>query len=425
MTRSLNFRQRNRLLCGAVVALSLLLIRQSFAADLVWPQSRSETKPWSRWWWLGSIVTEDGLRTEMKKYADAGLGGLEITPIYGVRGEEDQFIQYLSPKWVDRFEFVLTEAKRLGMQIDMNHGTGWPMGGPWVTPDDTCKYLAHQTITVKPGEQVKEPIVINDAGLVAFVGRKRVPISQLKEPFSDNPDLQEMAIDQLRMPGSLKLVALMAYPEKAGAPLNLTEKVSADGKLDWIAPADAGAWTLYALFQGLHSRMVKRAAPGDEGHVPDHFSAQAMRDYFARFDEALNGRDLSGFRAFFNDSYEVDDGTRGEANFTPKFFEEFQRRRGYDLREHLPALFATRPSDENSRVLCDYRETISDLLLDCFTGEWHKWAAQHGKIVRNQSHGSPANVLDLYAVVDIPDANRACLWRSPSPTKWPVQFGPC
>jgi alpha-L-rhamnosidase len=402
MTRSHNSRQRNRLLCGAAVALSLLLIHQSLAADLAWPQTTNETKPWSRWWWLGSIVTEDGLRSEMKKYADAGLGGLEITPIYGVRGEEDQFIQYLSPKWVDRFEFVLGEAKRLGMQIDMNHGTGWPMGGPWVTPDDTCKYLAHQTITVKPGEQVKEPIVMNDAGMVAFVGKKRVPITQLVEPFGSNPDLQEMAIDQLRMPGSLKLVALMAYPEK-GAALNLTEKISAEGKLDWTAPTDAGSWTLYAMFQGLHSRMVKRAAPGDEGHVPDHFSAEAMGHYFAKFDEVLKGRDLSGFRAFFNDSYEVDDGTRGEANFTPKFFEEFQRRRGYDLREHLPALFATQPSDENSRLLCDYRETISDLLLDNFTGEWHKWAAQHGKVIRNQSHGSPANVLDLYAAVDIPE----------------------
>jgi hypothetical protein len=373
------------------------------AADLAWPTTTNETKPWSRWWWLGSITTEDGLKTAMEKYAAAGLGGLEITPIYGVRGYEDQFITFLSPLWVDRLSFVLEQGKRLGLGIDMNHGTGWPMGGPWVTPDDTCKYLAHKTFTVKAGEKLSEPMTMNDAGLVAFAGKKRVPISQLKEPFGENQDLQEMAIDQLRMPGPLKLVALMAYPEKNGTPLNLTDKVAADGQLDWTGPDDSGSWTLYALFQGLHSRMVKRAAPGDEGHVPDHFSAEAMRHYFARFDEALAGRNLSGFRAFFNDSYEVDDGTRGEANFTPKFFGEFQRRRGYDLREHLPALFATQPSDETNRVLCDYRETVSDLLFDNFTTEWHNWAANHGKIVRNQSHGSPANILDLYAAVDIPE----------------------
>src|SRR5260221_13605849 len=83
--------------CAAVV-------NSAHAADLAWPKVTEETKPWSRWWWLGNIVTEDGLKSEMEKYASAGLGGLEITPIYGVRGKEDQFINYLSPQWVDRFE---------------------------------------------------------------------------------------------------------------------------------------------------------------------------------------------------------------------------------------------------------------------------------------------------------------------------------
>src|SRR5215475_6250193 len=80
------------------------------AAELAWPAVTEETKPWARWWWLGNIVTDDGLKSEMQKYAAVGLGGLEITPIYGVRGKEDQFIQYLSPQWVDRFEFALGQA---------------------------------------------------------------------------------------------------------------------------------------------------------------------------------------------------------------------------------------------------------------------------------------------------------------------------
>src|ERR1700690_2781750 len=77
------------------------------AAELAWPAVTNETRPWSRWWGLGSITTEDGLGSAMEQYAAAGLGGLEITPLYGVRGEEDKFIQYLSPQWVARFVFVL------------------------------------------------------------------------------------------------------------------------------------------------------------------------------------------------------------------------------------------------------------------------------------------------------------------------------
>src|SRR5690606_8750135 len=58
---------------------------------------------------------------------------------------------------------------------------------------------------------------------------------------------------------------------------------------------------------------------------------------------------------------------------------------------------------KNTRVLCDYRETISELVLDNFTQTWKKWAHNYSAIVRNQAHGSPSNILDLYAVVDIPE----------------------
>src|SRR5215467_4225509 len=101
------------------ISLALCCLTATRADDLAWPKVTSETKPWSRWWWLGSAVSEDGLRSEMEKYAAAGLGGLEITAIYGVRGREDEFISYLSPKWADRFEFVLQQGKRLGLGIDM------------------------------------------------------------------------------------------------------------------------------------------------------------------------------------------------------------------------------------------------------------------------------------------------------------------
>jgi hypothetical protein len=34
----------------------------------------------------------------------------------------------------------------------------------------------------------------------------------------------------------------------------------------------AGKWKLIALFEGLHGKMVERAAPGGEGRAIDHFS---------------------------------------------------------------------------------------------------------------------------------------------------------
>jgi len=46
--------------------------------------------------------------------------GVEITPIYGVRGREDDFIPFLSPRWIDVFLHTLKEAKRLGLGVDQD-----------------------------------------------------------------------------------------------------------------------------------------------------------------------------------------------------------------------------------------------------------------------------------------------------------------
>ena len=76
-----------------------------------WPEVTNECKPWTRWWWMGSAVNPGGLSYNMKLYKEAGFGGLEITPIYGVKGYEGQFIDFLSPQWIGMLEFTLKEIE--------------------------------------------------------------------------------------------------------------------------------------------------------------------------------------------------------------------------------------------------------------------------------------------------------------------------
>ncbi|UOG73278.1 glycoside hydrolase family 2 protein [Hymenobacter tibetensis] len=371
-----------------------------------WPAITQQTKPWTRWWWEGSAVNKEDLTRLLTQYQQAGLGGVEITTIYGVKGAENQFINFLEPKWMDMLTHTLTEAGRLGMGVDMAQASGWPFGGPWVTQEDACKYVASQTYSLKGGEQLKEPVRFVQQPILRVIG-PRVDIKQLVEPITKNPDLQLRAFDQVRFEKPLPLQALMAYSDK-GQTLDLTSKVAADGKLNWTAPA--GNWTLYGVFQGWHGKMVERAGPGGEGDVIDHFSKTATDNYLRYFDQAFKGRDVKPVRAFFNDSYEVDD-AQGESNWTPQLFAEFQKRHAYDLRQHLPALFGKASEDENKRVLSDYRETISELLLENYTKTWATWAKTHDALIRNQAHGSPANILDLYAATDIPETEGQDLVR--------------
>jgi hypothetical protein len=391
-----------------------------------WPAANRETKPWSRWWWHGSAVTKEGITAEMEAYKKAGLGGLEITPIYGVYGKEEQFVDYLTPQWMELLIHTMKEAERLDMGIDMATGTGWPFGGPWVDDSDACKNLEHKVYDLSAGESLEEKIFFVQEPFVRAVGsqiyevhdttiskesvagtlkeplqsgKPEMRIDDLVEPVAANKNLQALALDQVKFKKPLPLQALMAYSD-SGRILDLTSKVDKAGVLDWVAPE--GHWKLYAVFMGWHGKMVERAGPGGEGNVIDHFSAPALGNYLARFDKAFENYNLSSLRAFFNDSYEVDD-ARGNADWTPLLFEEFKKRRGYDLKSHLPALFRQDVSDLNERVLCDYRETISELVLENFTFRWKKWAHGKNALVRNQAHGSPSNILDLYATVDIPE----------------------
>jgi hypothetical protein len=374
---------------------------------------------------MGSAVDHAGLSADLESLHAAGLGGVEITPIYGVAGTESRFVPYLSNEWVGQLEYTLGEAARLDLGVDMATGTGWPFGGPWVGELDASRTLAYRTWTLEAGARLTEPVTLVQRPLVRATGNQiyevaeavapgaagaqpprrpgtSIQISDLRDPVETTPNLQALALEQVRFAKPLPLAALVAYSRsRSGEIIDLTSRVSKTGTLDWVAPA--GTWTIYGVFLGWHGKLVERAAPGGEGNVIDHFSRDAIRHYLGRFDRAFAAHPLNGLRAFFNDSYEVDD-AQGQADATPSFFSEFQRRRGYDLKRRLPDLFDGAGTDDvSSRVLADYRQTISDLLLDTFTTEWRAWAKARGAIVRNQAHGSPANLLDLYAASDIPE----------------------
>src|SRR5438128_713645 len=120
-----------------IIFLSVICL-QSYA-QLKWPAITTTTKPWTRWWWEGSAVNKTDLTYNLEQFNNAGLGGVEITPIYGIYGREKEFIDFLSPKWMEMLDHTLSEGKRLRLGVDLANATGWPFGGPWVTDDDASK----------------------------------------------------------------------------------------------------------------------------------------------------------------------------------------------------------------------------------------------------------------------------------------------
>lgn len=331
----------------------------AFSQPSPWPEVTKESKPWSRWWWMGNAVDEGTLGELMRQYHDAGLGGLEIAPIYGAKGYEDRYIPYLSPRWMEVLQYTVNEADRLGMGIDLTTGTGWPFGGPQVSPNEAAAKAVFRIFQLEGGKAFDHKIIPDD-------------------PRQQTNGLQ----------------SLTAYNEQ-GKAFIITDRVNEDGTLLW--KPENGRWELYAVFSGNTGQQVKRAAPGGEGYTLNHFSKEALDVYLTRFDEAFAGHP-QGIRAFYNDSYEV-----YGADWTPDLYAEFEKRRGYDLRLHIRDLLSDDTTARVARLKSDYRQTISEMLLNNFTLPWTAWAHRYGSKTKNQAHGSPANLLDLYAAVDIPE----------------------
>ena len=144
-------------------------------------------------------------------------------------------------------------------------------------------------------------------------------------------------------------------------------------------------------------QQVKRAGPGGQGPMMDPFSTEAMDAFlapFAVFDAPGAAKPLH----VYHDSWEY-----YGAGWSPKLFEAFRAKRGYDLRDHLKELAGLGDREEVARIKCDYRETLSDLVIDDVFPRWVDWAHKRGIGVRNEAHGTCANWLDFYALADCPE----------------------
>ena len=297
--------------CVALIFIALCTaLPAAETPTLGWPEITRDNKPWTRWWWPGSAVDRPNLTRQLEQFAAAGLGGVEVTPIYGAKGYEARYIDYLSPQWVAMLEHTGRETQRLNLGLDMATGTGWPFGGPSVPASD-----ANTKAVLKNGKIVGEPT----------------------------------------------------------------------------------------------RQAVKRPAPGGEGLVLDPYSPGAVTRYLSKFDQSFTANKLPPglVRGQFHDSFEY-----YGANWTTQLPEVFRQMHGYDIQDYAPALLARSSSDNTKldqealgretlgRIKSDYRATLAELHLN-YLRTWVKWSHDHGYIVRNQSHGAPGNLLDLYANADI------------------------
>lgn len=146
-------------------------------------------------------------------------------------------------------------------------------------------------------------------------------------------------------------------------------------------------------------RKVGQMGPDVDGLVMDPYSKDAVESLLKAYSDAF---DRKGVEIPDHMHHGVADYTG--AGWTPDMFPAFLAKRGYDLRDVLSEFAGAGDRETAARVKCDYRETLSDLMIEDVFPLWTAWCQERSIRTSLQPHGASANVLDLYAVADMPDA---------------------
>lgn len=95
-------------------------------------------KPWTRWWWFNTTMTDEQVRSQLDWLRANGFGGVELAFVYPLPRRER------GPKWLSRdWSELVASAKRhcdaLGLGCDITFGTLWPFGDSKVSPRDASR----------------------------------------------------------------------------------------------------------------------------------------------------------------------------------------------------------------------------------------------------------------------------------------------
>src|SRR5690606_32633238 len=101
--------------------------------------------PYTRWWWPGNDVGKRELKREIRMFADNGFAGVEIQPLtVGIDPDgnrTEKVYSWDTPSFYDHIKTVMKAARKSGLTVDLNAGSGWPLGGPFIEPNESLLTL--------------------------------------------------------------------------------------------------------------------------------------------------------------------------------------------------------------------------------------------------------------------------------------------
>ncbi|MBV8709523.1 MAG: glycoside hydrolase, partial [Acidobacteriaceae bacterium] len=332
-----------------------------------------------RWWWFGSAITRGELERELKAMKAAGIGGVEIQPVYPLELDDPQRsirnLPYLSDDFLEKVRFTSELARQLEMRVDVTLGSGWPYGGPHTPITEGAGRLRCDRINIPENETTMPvPAMENGEKLIAV--------------FLANGERRQFSAEGVQRLTQVENGRVM------------------------LPPGLQRPHVLLFFIASRTGQQVKRAAVGAEGFVLDHYSRSAVEHHLTSVaDRLLQSFGSHPPHSVFSDSLEV-----FGSDWTDDLLPEFQKRRGYDLEPHLPELVTDSP--ESAAIRHDWGKTLTELAEERYLTPIRDWAHAHGTLFRSQTYGEPPVILSSNESVDLPEGEAGPKWRTFSAARW-------
>ena len=215
-------------------------------------------------------------------------------------------VKFLSSPWRDLFKHTLAEAKRLGMQVDMNNDAGWcGSGGPWNTAEHSMQRLVCSQTKIDGGKRfdgvLKQPPAVKGfyrdiEVLAAPVPANASPVVKLSASTSyhqHGPALAQDGLDDTRWVSNGDKPGMGPTPQKP-------EYLQFDYDEPWPA---AGLYLLPYNVCGPKDIEVRCSVDGKNYRTIKKAVVQPRRELWLEFDEVRSKH----FRLVFLSAYPLHD----------------------------------------------------------------------------------------------------------------------
>ena len=304
--------------------------------------------------WNGTDPKEVRARI-VRDFDRLSANGIFIINLSPGRGEP----KYLSPEHMYQVKFTVAEAAKRGMRLWIQDESDYPSG-------------------FAGGNISRQYPQLGMQGIVADIRVHVAPGQTLTMPAPSDT----LAIYATKTNTDQQIEGVIPIP------------VPANGQLKWTVPAQGSTPNEPRLsWEVVFARHIYLSSPTrnfnrEDGtrakdglySLIDYLDPEATRAFLKitheTYRQAVGDQFGKIVLGFFGDEPDYS----SSIPWTPKLLDEFQQRKGYDLKPYIPSFFIGRgmePNEETRRARADYYDVWSGIFQNSFFGEQAEWCKKY------------------------------------------------